>query len=430
MILRKPVYFDSFHCIGSACKDTCCAGWEVEIDEESAAGYHDIDGEIGERLKANITETEEEIYFNLREDKRCPFLNEDNLCDLILHLGEDSLCDICREHPRHYEWFGRYTEVGLGLCCEEAGRLIFSSPEKITYIEMSDDGSRISDDGLQARTGMQAGDEMQARTEMKAEAEMQGEQDMQSADEEMQELKDGEYIELMLKARRTAFSIIQNRHIPLSERLILLLQYAEELQESLDIDDYEAFTQSVQIYENQEACYQAWMQVKTMLGEQKSGSEAVVYLHDLLDIYAGLESLDGSFNERMRELHGYVGDEKALEAFRQGYPQAEAYEYEHFSMYLIYRYFMQTLFDGDLSGKMKFVVISVIILRLMDVQTANERKAGMKEDDVVFSLQDRIENAKQYSKEVEYCTDNMDALGSLCWEEECMSTEALIMMLE
>ena len=172
MILRKPVYFDSFHCIGSACKDTCCAGWEVEIDEESAAGYHDIDGEIGERLKANITETEEEIYFNLREDKRCPFLNEDNLCDLILHLGEDSLCDICREHPRHYEWFGRYTEVGLGLCCEEAGRLIFSSPEKITYIEMSDDGSRISDDGLQARTEMQAGDEMQARTEMKAEADM------------------------------------------------------------------------------------------------------------------------------------------------------------------------------------------------------------------------------------------------------------------
>ena len=134
MKIRKPEYYDSFQCIGSACRDTCCAGWEIEIDEESAERYKRVTGELGERLRASITETEEEIYFNLQAGRRCPFLNKENLCDLILDQGEEILCEICREHPRHYQWFGDYTEVGLGLCCEEAARLLFRTKGKLTFI--------------------------------------------------------------------------------------------------------------------------------------------------------------------------------------------------------------------------------------------------------------------------------------------------------
>ena len=54
----------------------------------------------------------------LKEDDRCPFLNQDNLCEIYIHLGEQALCEICDQHPRFHEWFGDYKESGLGLCCE------------------------------------------------------------------------------------------------------------------------------------------------------------------------------------------------------------------------------------------------------------------------------------------------------------------------
>mgnify|MGYP000638762220 CR=1 FL=1 len=30
-----PHYFKSFHCIGGKCPDTCCAGWQIQIDPAS-----------------------------------------------------------------------------------------------------------------------------------------------------------------------------------------------------------------------------------------------------------------------------------------------------------------------------------------------------------------------------------------------------------
>ena len=39
MKLRIPDYYDSFQCIAGDCTDSCCIGWELDIDEESYAAY-------------------------------------------------------------------------------------------------------------------------------------------------------------------------------------------------------------------------------------------------------------------------------------------------------------------------------------------------------------------------------------------------------
>jgi lysine-N-methylase len=44
-----------------------------------------------------------------------------------LNCGEDCLCEICREHPRFYNDTANGKEVGVGMACEEACRLILSS---------------------------------------------------------------------------------------------------------------------------------------------------------------------------------------------------------------------------------------------------------------------------------------------------------------
>ena len=123
MLLVKPDFYDEFHCIASRCRHSCCVGWEIDVDEDSLAYYQSVPGEMGELLRGNI-ELRPTPHFRLSDGERCPFLRPDGLCRMILELGEDSLCDICAEHPRFYNEFPGRLEAGLGLCCEEAARLL------------------------------------------------------------------------------------------------------------------------------------------------------------------------------------------------------------------------------------------------------------------------------------------------------------------
>ena len=39
MKITVPDYYKEFKCIAGACEDTCCAGWQVDVDEDSFAYY-------------------------------------------------------------------------------------------------------------------------------------------------------------------------------------------------------------------------------------------------------------------------------------------------------------------------------------------------------------------------------------------------------
>ena len=137
-----PSYYPYFSCIAGDCRHTCCAGWEIDIDADTRAYYRSVGGAIGERLENAIEEDAEgNAYFRLcGEEEHCPFLNRGNLCDLILSLGEEALCDICAEHPRYYNVFSDRTETGIGLCCEAAAKLVLSWEEPVRLVVVDDDG--------------------------------------------------------------------------------------------------------------------------------------------------------------------------------------------------------------------------------------------------------------------------------------------------
>ena len=57
----KPDYYDDFQCIAGACPATCCAGWQVVVDDESLERYRMVEGEFGKRLQNEI-DWEEGIF--------------------------------------------------------------------------------------------------------------------------------------------------------------------------------------------------------------------------------------------------------------------------------------------------------------------------------------------------------------------------------
>lgn len=139
MKLIAPHYYPAFRCIADKCRHSCCIGWEIDIDPDTRERYRRIPGAFGERLNAAIDDGEVSS-FRLGADERCPMLNKNGLCDLITTLGEDALCQICADHPRFRNFFADRTEIGLGLCCEEAARLVLDQKEPMRLLCLSDDG--------------------------------------------------------------------------------------------------------------------------------------------------------------------------------------------------------------------------------------------------------------------------------------------------
>ena len=139
MFTIKPDFYDKFKCIANKCSDSCCIGWEIDVDDVALEKYNKINTDFGEKICSQIIKSEDgSSCFSLCENERCPFLNKKNLCDIIINCGEDYLCDICREHPRFYEWFAGVTECGLGLCCEEVCRILLENEEPFSLVEESD----------------------------------------------------------------------------------------------------------------------------------------------------------------------------------------------------------------------------------------------------------------------------------------------------
>ena len=144
-----PRYLRDFKCIAGACRHSCCVGWEIDIDERSLENYRRVEGEFGKRLAENIVIEGESACFRLKEDERCPFLNEKGLCDIYTTLGEESLCQICTDHPRFYNEIADRRERGVGLCCEAACRLVLCQEKPLSFEASADDGEALCYDAFE-----------------------------------------------------------------------------------------------------------------------------------------------------------------------------------------------------------------------------------------------------------------------------------------
>lgn len=143
MKLIVPDYYPAFRCIAGACRHSCCIGWEIDVDESAMERFLHAEGEMGRRLREHIDR--ENGCFRLGEDERCPFLNQDGLCDLILEWGEGCLCQICADHPRFRNFLVGRTEMGLGLCCEAAAELILTREQPMELIALEDGPDDVAD---------------------------------------------------------------------------------------------------------------------------------------------------------------------------------------------------------------------------------------------------------------------------------------------
>ncbi len=189
MKLILPEYYKKFKCIADRCTDNCCIGWEIDIDEKTLELYNSTEGEMGKRFRQTIKDGSFVLC-----GERCPFLNDENLCDIICQMGEEALCDICDRHPRYFGWYGDVKEGGVGLCCEEAARLI-----------LSEDGFSFYETEIE--------------------------------DEESEEV-DSELFVFLVKTRGEILDFLQRKDISFAKKVASILDYADDVQDSVDFSEF------------------------------------------------------------------------------------------------------------------------------------------------------------------------------------------------
>ncbi len=195
MKLIMPEYYKEFRCIADKCTDSCCIGWEIDIDANTADFYETVSGDFGLRLKKNITSSSAKSFI-LAENERCPFLNDRNLCDIIINLGEDKRCAICTDHPRYFEWFNGVNEGGIGLCCEEAARIILTRSQPFSCYATEIEDNTVAD------------------------------------------TYDTELYDYLSTTRNQIIAHLENKKIPLTQCICDILTYSEKLQYRADNYDY------------------------------------------------------------------------------------------------------------------------------------------------------------------------------------------------
>ena len=127
MQYTRPDYYDDFSCIAGDCPDTCCAGWQIVIDEDSLEKYRTQKGPFGNRLHDDI-DWEEGVFHQYKGD--CCFLNDEKLCDIYAELGEEHLCYTCRTYPRYTEEFEGLREQFLCISCPVVAEMLLGRKSK------------------------------------------------------------------------------------------------------------------------------------------------------------------------------------------------------------------------------------------------------------------------------------------------------------
>lgn len=133
MRYTRPDYYEEFSCIAGDCPDTCCAGWQIVIDEFSLEKYKQQKGVFGNRLRNEI-DWKQGAFQQYKGD--CCFLNEEHLCDIYTELGKEHLCRTCKNYPRYTEEFEGLREQFLCISCPVVADMLLGRKKKTVLCKM------------------------------------------------------------------------------------------------------------------------------------------------------------------------------------------------------------------------------------------------------------------------------------------------------
>lgn len=227
-----PKYMKDFKCIGPKCSDTCCAGWDINIDKYTYDKYINSDGKMKDLIKEkfikNNNDNKDDFNYGfmiLKDKKRCPFLNSNMLCDIHKDLGEEKLCITCKRYPRVFNIIdGIYEKSGLPSCEEICSKALLNK-EKMEFIEAEED---LDEDTIEIRRIIDS-------------------ESFNGSDSMLQYFWD---------IRVISINIMQLRQFSISERFNIIHEFYKKIENTFNLGDYDSLESILDTFNNEDINYE------------------------------------------------------------------------------------------------------------------------------------------------------------------------------
>ena len=374
MLYTVPDYYRQFRCTAGECEDTCCAGWQIVVDRKSLRRYWKECGDYRKKLRKSIRWLRR--IFRQDDEKRCAFLTEKNLCEMYQKLGKKSLCRTCRLYPRHVEEFEGVREISLSISCPEVAKMLMSRTEPVTFLIY----------------------------------EQEGEEDFDGFDPFL-------YSKL-LDARSLFMGMIQNRNLPMINRIILCLGLALDMQNRVQRGRLFSCDEVFLKYEKQEYFSAAGRKADRCLKDMQRRYE---FSRKMFENLYRLELLREDWDMQMEEAEvllfakGIRQYSLIQEEYSVWLQNCEEFDWniqcEQLMVYFLFTYFCGAVYDERIFVNVQMAVASVdMIWELLAARWLKNEKTLDKED--------VVEVVYRYSREVEHSDKNLKKMWRMLEKQE------------
>lgn len=359
MLYTIPDYYHEFECTAAQCEDTCCAGWQIMIDKKSLEKYKKVPGHFGKRLRRSVDWREG--AFKQSEDKRCAFLNRENLCDLYTALGKNSLCTTCRRYPRHVEEFENVREITLSVSCPEVAKILLAKTEPAQFLTYEKEG-----------------------------------------EEEFEEFDPFLY-SVLVDGRETMMRILKNRELELGVRITLIWGLAHDMQRRVNMGEMFSCEELFERYESERAIEFA---------SRKAKGPEYAFAKKIFRVLHRLEKLRDDWEPYLYETERLLfskGEEeydnihRAFAKWLENEMSSWEIMLEQMLVYFVFTYFCGAVYDGNAFAKMRLSVWSIFLIYEM-------MAARWIKNEQALDMEDVVEIVYRYSREIEHSDENLRKL--------------------
>lgn len=369
MLITIPDYYKEFTCIADRCEDTCCAGWQIVIDQKSLKEYKAVTGSYKKTLLKKVNWLSR--TFRQNKEKRCAFLREDNLCEMYRELGEESLCRTCRLYPRHIEEFEGAREISLSVSCPEVARILMNRKTPVTFKTVETEKAENYEDF------------------------------------------DDFFYSMLLDVRDAMLKILQNRQLPLDIREGLIYGIGRDIQRKVNHQELFNCYSVLEKYKKKSA--EDFVRNKVKHNRCHVAGQYMFY-RSMFKRIQSLELLKEDWFVLCREVEhtlyesgdAFAYDDISVEFqewVKAHYPDWEIQK-EQLLVYFIFTYLCGSVYDGEILKKVQMALISVdMIEEIMKVRWLRNEN--------YIDVEDVIEIVYRYSREVEHSEGNLKRIEKL-----------------
>lgn len=381
MLFTRPDYYEEFACIADKCEDTCCAGWQIVIDRETLKKYTKIKGDFRKRMWRSVNWFQG--TFKQDKNKRCAFLNDRNLCDLYLSQGEEGFCKTCREYPRHTEEFEGVREITLSISCPEVARILMNRMEPVKFISYEEEG------------------------------------------EEEYEDFDPFFYSILEDARNEMITILQNRNLTITDRILLVLGMAHDMQGCMNRQEMFSCSETIAKYTTDRAL----QFVREYQWNTEDKEKDFKFAHRMFEHLFTLELLKEEWGILLQETEDLLYQDREAyfdtkEEFQRYWKSQELKEaqveitaeegkksqeasainmdihLEQLLVYFLFTYFPGAVYDGEIYAKAQLAVYCTWMI--WEIWMARWLK-----NEKTLDLEEMTELVYRFSREVEHSDLNL-----------------------